>query len=185
MSVRHRCSAWWSLLPDRLDRAQRHLPLPHYGRDRTVRAVETRHRASPRRRLQLLLIAFAFGAFSRRIRLRNTGRDHRPVLIASVLAAGGFRPVTDRQYRPVAYGALGTRSRVWLRSPVSILYPRRDGRTQLPVFSLIVRSGWCGHRGWRGMTAIWPAISSPRVVRDSAVRISNYINPWIVDIGAS
>src|SRR5206468_12210448 len=58
---------------------------------------------------------------------------------------------------------------------------------QLPFFSLIVPF-WLiwAFAGWRGMTAIWPAIlvtgvsfAVPQFV------ISNYINPWIVDIGAS
>ena len=58
---------------------------------------------------------------------------------------------------------------------------------QLPFFSLIVPF-WLiwAFAGWRGMMAIWPAIlvtgvsfAVPQFV------ISNYINPWIVDIGAS
>jgi lactate permease len=55
------------------------------------------------------------------------------------------------------------------------------------VFSLIVPF-WvvCAFAGWRGMKDVWPAIlvtgvsfAIPQFV------ISNYINPWIVDIGAS
>ena len=58
---------------------------------------------------------------------------------------------------------------------------------QLPVFSLIVPF-WVvwAFAGWRGMKEIWPAIlvtglsfAIPQFV------ISNFINPWIVDIGAS
>ena len=58
---------------------------------------------------------------------------------------------------------------------------------QLPVFSLIVPF-WVvwAFAGWRGMKDVWPAIlvtgtsfAVPQFV------ISNYINPWIVDIGAS
>ena len=58
---------------------------------------------------------------------------------------------------------------------------------QLPFFSLLVPF-WLiwAFAGWRGMMAIWPAIlvtgvsfAIPQFV------ISNYINPWIVDIGAS
>jgi lactate permease len=58
---------------------------------------------------------------------------------------------------------------------------------QLPVFSLIVPF-WVvwAFAGWKGMKDVWPAIlvtgvsfAIPQFV------ISNYINPWIVDIGAS
>jgi lactate permease len=58
---------------------------------------------------------------------------------------------------------------------------------QLPFFSLIVPF-WLiwAFAGWRGMKDVWPAIlvtgvsfAIPQFV------ISNYINPWIVDIGAS
>jgi lactate permease len=58
---------------------------------------------------------------------------------------------------------------------------------QLPIFSLLVPF-WVvwAFAGWKGMKEIWPAIlvtgvsfAVPQFV------ISNYINPWIVDIGAS
>ena len=58
---------------------------------------------------------------------------------------------------------------------------------QLPLFSLIVPF-WVvwAFAGWRGMKDVWPAIlvtglsfAIPQFV------ISNFINPWIVDIGAS
>src|SRR5262249_24870524 len=58
---------------------------------------------------------------------------------------------------------------------------------QLPFFSLIVPF-WLiwAFAGWRGMKDVWPAIlvtgvsfAIPQFV------ISNFINPWIVDIGAS
>ena len=72
----------------------------------------------------------------------------------------------------------GTRSRYLLGAMV--------GR-QLPIFSLIVPF-WVvwAFAGWKGMKDVWPAIlvtgvsfAIPQFV------ISNYINPWIVDIGAS
>ena len=58
---------------------------------------------------------------------------------------------------------------------------------QLPVFSLIVPF-WVvwAFTSWQGMKEVWPAIlvtglsfAIPQFV------ISNFINPWIVDIGAS
>src|SRR5438445_163496 len=89
---------------------------------------------------------------------------------------------------PVAYGALGTP--IQGLASVTGLDPYVLGAMvgrQLPFFSLIVPF-WLiwAFAGFRGMAAIWPAIlvtgvsfALPQFV------ISNYINPWIVDIGAS
>ena len=58
---------------------------------------------------------------------------------------------------------------------------------QLPFFSLIVPF-WLilAFAGWRGMLQIWPAILVTGVsFAVPQFLISNYINPWIVDIGAS
>ena len=58
---------------------------------------------------------------------------------------------------------------------------------QLPFFSLIVPF-WLiwAFAGFRGMLQIWPAILvMRRLLRRPAFLISNYVNPWIVDIGAS
>ncbi len=58
---------------------------------------------------------------------------------------------------------------------------------QLPFFSLIVPF-WliCVFAGWRGMMEIWPAVLVCGVsFAVPQFLISNYINPWIVDIGAS
>jgi lactate permease len=58
---------------------------------------------------------------------------------------------------------------------------------QLPFFSLIVPA-WliCAFAGWRGMVQIWPAIVVCGVsFAVPQYLISNFINPWIVDIGAS
>jgi lactate permease len=58
---------------------------------------------------------------------------------------------------------------------------------QLPFFSLIVPF-WLiwAFAGWRGMLQIWPAILVCGVsFAVPQFLISNYVNPWIVDIGAS
>src|SRR5262249_16543533 len=58
---------------------------------------------------------------------------------------------------------------------------------QLPFFSLIVPF-WLiwAFAGWRGMIQIWPAILVCGVsFAIPQFLISNFINPWIVDIGAS
>ena len=58
---------------------------------------------------------------------------------------------------------------------------------QLPFFSLIVPA-WLiwAFAGWRGMMQIWPAILVCGVsFAIPQFLISNFVNPWIVDIGAS
>jgi lactate permease len=142
------------------------------------------------RRLQLLLIAFAFGAF-----FEGASGFGTPVAVTGAILIGlGFSPLAASglsliaNTAPVAFGALGT--------PIAGLASVTDidpyvlgamvGR-QLPFFSLIVPF-WLiwAFAGWRGMIQIWPAIlvcgvsfAIPQFV------VSNFINPWIVDIAAS
>jgi lactate permease len=142
------------------------------------------------RRLQLLLIAFSFGAF-----FEGASGFGTPVAITgSILIGLGFSPLAASglsliaNTAPVAYGALGTP--IQGLASVTGLDPYILGAMvgrQLPVFSLIVPF-WVvwAFAGWRGMKEIWPAIlvtgvsfAVPQFV------ISNFINPWIVDIGAS
>ena len=142
------------------------------------------------RRLQLLLIAFAFGAF-----FEGASGFGTPVAITGAVLIGlGFSPLAASglsliaNTAPVAYGALGTPIQ-GLASVTGFdpyILGAMVGR-QLPFFSLLVPF-WLiwAFAGWRGMMAVWPAIlvtglsfAIPQFV------ISNYINPWIVDIGAS
>ncbi len=142
------------------------------------------------RRLQLLLIAFSFGAF-----FEGASGFGTPVAITgSVLIGLGFSPLAASglsliaNTAPVAFGALGTP--IQGLASVTGLDPYILGAMvgrQLPLFSLIVPF-WVvwAFAGWKGMKDIWPAIlvtgvsfAIPQFV------ISNYINPWIVDIGAS
>jgi lactate permease len=142
------------------------------------------------RRLQLLLIAFAFGAF-----FEGASGFGTPVAVtAAVLIGLGFSPLAASglsliaNTAPVAYGALGTPI-VGLASVTGLdpyLLGAMVGR-QLPFFSLIVPA-WliCAFAGWRGMVQIWPAILVCGVsFAIPQFLISNFINPWIVDIGAS
>src|SRR5436309_6158598 len=142
------------------------------------------------RRLQLLLIAFSFGAF-----LEGASGFGTPVAITgSVLIGLGFSPLAASglsliaNTAPVAYGALGTpiQGLATVTGFDPYILGAMVGR-QLPVFSLIVLF-WVvwAFAGWKGMKDVWPAIlvtgisfAVPQFV------ISNYINPWIVDIGAS
>ena len=142
------------------------------------------------RRLQLLLIAFSFGAF-----FEGASGFGTPVAITgSILIGLGFSPLAASglsliaNTAPVAYGALGTP--IQGLASVTGLDPYILGAMvgrQLPVFSLIVPF-WVvwAFAGWKGMKEVWPAIlvtgvsfAIPQFV------ISNFINPWIVDIGAS
>jgi lactate permease len=142
------------------------------------------------RRLQLLLIAFAFGAF-----FEGASGFGTPVAITGAVLIGlGFSPLAASglsliaNTAPVAYGALGTP--IQGLASVTGLDPYILGAMvgrQLPVFSLIVPF-WVvwAFAGWKGMKDVWPAIlvtgvsfAIPQFV------ISNFINPWIVDIGAS
>jgi lactate permease len=142
------------------------------------------------RRLQLLLIAFAFGAF-----FEGASGFGTPVAITGAVLIGlGFSPLAASglsliaNTAPVAYGALGTP--IQGLASVTGLDPYILGAMvgrQLPFFSLIVPF-WLiwAFAGWRGMTAIWPAILVTGVsFAIPQFLISNYINPWIVDIGAS
>jgi lactate permease len=140
--------------------------------------------------LQLLLIAFSFGAF-----FEGASGFGTPVAITGAVLIGlGFSPLAASglsliaNTAPVAYGALGTP--IQGLASVTGLDPYTLGAMvgrQLPIFSLIVPF-WVvwAFAGWKGMKDIWPAIlvtgvsfAIPQFV------ISNYINPWIVDIGAS
>jgi lactate permease len=142
------------------------------------------------RRLQLLLIAFSFGAF-----FEGASGFGTPVAVTGAILIGlGFSPLAASglsliaNTAPVAFGALGTPI-AGLASVTGLdpyLLGAMVGR-QLPLFSLIVPF-WVvwAFAGWRGMIEIWPAIlvtgvsfAVPQFV------ISNFINPWIVDIGAS
>src|SRR6266511_4935329 len=141
-------------------------------------------------RLQLLLVAFCFGAF-----FEGASGFGTPVAVSGAILMGlGFSPLAASglsliaNTAPVAFGALGT--------PILPLQTVTDldlkelsamvGR-QLPFFSLIVPF-WLiwAFAGFRGMIEIWPAILVCGVsFAIPQFLISNYINPWIVDVGAS
>ncbi|MBV9065489.1 MAG: L-lactate permease [Methylobacteriaceae bacterium] len=142
------------------------------------------------RRLQLLLIAFSFGAF-----FEGASGFGTPVAVTGAMLIGlGFSPLAASglsliaNTAPVAYGALGTPI-AGLASVTGIdpfLLGAMVGR-QLPFFSLIVPA-WVvwAFAGFRGMIQVWPAVLVCGVsFAIPQFLISNYVNPWIVDIGAS
>jgi lactate permease len=142
------------------------------------------------RRLQLLLVAFSFGAF-----FEGASGFGTPVAITGAVLIGlGFSPLAASglsliaNTAPVAYGALGTP--IQGLASVTGLDPYILGAMvgrQLPLFSLIVPF-WVvwAFAGWKGMKDVWPAVLVTGVsFAVPQFLISNYVNPWIVDIGAS
>src|ERR671932_116759 len=142
------------------------------------------------RRLQLLFIAFCFGAF-----FEGAAGFGTPVAVTAAMLTGlGFSPLAASglsliaNTAPVAYGALGTPI-AGLSSVTGIdpfLLGAMVGR-QLPFFSLIVPF-WLiwAFAGWKGMLEIWPAIlvtgisfAIPQYV------MSNFHGPTLVDVVAS
>jgi lactate permease len=142
------------------------------------------------RRLQLLLIAFSFGAF-----FEGASGFGTPVAVTGAILIGlGFSPLAASglsliaNTAPVAYGALGTPI-AGLASVTGIdpyILGAMVGR-QLPFFSLIVPF-WLiwAFAGYKGMKDIWPAILVTGVsFAIPQFLVSNYVNPWFVDIVAS
>jgi lactate permease len=147
-------------------------------------------RLAPDPRIQVILIAFSFGAF-----FEGAAGFGTPVAVTAAMLIGlGFKPLQASglsliaNTAPVAFGALGTP--VIALSQVTGL-DLRDlsamvGR-QLPVFSLIVPF-WVvwAFAGFRGMVGVWPAaLTAGLAFAVPQFLISNYHGPWLVDIVAA
>ncbi|HEY5928959.1 MAG TPA: L-lactate permease, partial [Burkholderiales bacterium] len=142
------------------------------------------------RRLQLLLIAFAFGAF-----FEGAAGFGTPVAVTGAILIGlGFSPLAASglsliaNTAPVAYGALGTPIMALAAvTGLDLLELSAMVGRQLPFFSLLVPF-WLiwAFAGWRGMKEIWPAILVTGVsLAIPQFLISNYHGPWLVDVGAA
>jgi lactate permease len=139
------------------------------------------------RRLQLLLIAFSFGAF-----FEGAAGFGTPVAVTGAILIGlGFRPLAASglsliaNTAPVAYGALGTPV-IALAGVTGLDLFRLSAKIgqQLPWFSLIVPF-WLiwAFAGFRGMLGIWPAVLVAGVFfAVPQFLISNFHGPWLVDI---
>ena len=142
---------------------------------------------TPDRRLQLLLIAFAFGAF-----FEGAAGFGTPVAVTaailiglrfSPLAASGLSLIANTA--PVAFGALGTPV-ITLAKVHGYDLPTLTAMVgrQLPFFSLLVPF-WLiwAFAGRKGMWEVWPAIlvcgASFAV---SQFLVSNYYGPELVDV---
>jgi lactate permease len=142
------------------------------------------------RRLQLLLIAFCFGAF-----FEGAAGFGTPVAVtAAVLIGLGFSPLAASglaliaNTAPVAYGALGTPV-IALAAVSGLDLQQLSGMIgrQLPFFSLIVPF-WLiwAFAGFRGMMEIWPAILvAGATFAIPQYLVSNFHGPWLVDIIAA
>ncbi|QXI18743.1 L-lactate permease [Pseudomonas hamedanensis] len=142
------------------------------------------------RRLQLLLIAFCFGAF-----FEGAAGFGTPVAVTGAILIGlGFSPLAASglaliaNTAPVAFGALGTPIITLAKvtgldeMELSMMVGR-----QLPFFSVLVPF-WLiwAFAGWRKMLEVWPAIlvagvsfAIPQFV------VSNYHGPMLVDVIAA
>jgi len=139
------------------------------------------------RRLQLLLIAFSFGAF-----FEGAAGFGTPVAVTGAILIGlGFRPLAASglsliaNTAPVAYGALGTPV-IALAGVTGLDLFQLSAKIgqQLPWFSLIVPF-WliCAFAGFRGVIGIWPAVLVAGVFfAVPQFLISNFHGPWLVDI---
>ncbi len=142
------------------------------------------------RRLQVLLVAFAFGAF-----FEGAAGFGTPVAVTGAILIGlGFSPLAASglsliaNTAPVAYGALGTPIVVLGQTTgiSDITLGAMVGR-QLPFFSLLVPF-WViwAFVGFRPMLQIWPAILVTGLSFAIAqFLVSNYHGPWLVDVVAA
>ena len=142
------------------------------------------------RRLQLLLIAFCFGAF-----FEGAAGFGTPVAVSAAILIGlGFGPLEASglsliaNTAPVAFGALGTP--IFALAGVTGLEPNQlsamVGR-QLPFFSMLV-PWWLvwAYAGWRRTLEIWPALLVAGVCfAVPQFLVSNYHGPELVDVIAS
>jgi lactate permease len=142
------------------------------------------------RRLQLLLVAFCFGAF-----FEGASGFGTPVAVTGAILIGlGFSPLLASglsliaNTAPVAFGALGTPI-ITLQSVTGLdlrALSAMVGR-QLPFFSVLVPF-WLvwAFAGWRGTVGVWPAALVAGVsFAVPQFLISNFHGPWLVDVVSS
>jgi lactate permease len=145
---------------------------------------------APDPRIQVVLIAFSFGAF-----FEGAAGFGTPVAVtAAILIQLGFKPLSASALSliantaPVAFGGLGTPI-VTLSTVTGIdemTLSKMVGR-QLPFFSVIVPF-WVvwAQAGFRGMVGVWPAALTAGVAfAVPQFLVANYLGPWLVDIIAA
>jgi lactate permease len=142
------------------------------------------------RRIQVLLIAFGFGAF-----IEGAAGFGTPVAISAAMLIGlGFKPLAAAglaligNTAPVAYGALGTPI-IALAKVTGLPLEQLSAMVgrQLPFFSVIVPF-WLvwSMSGFKGMIQVWPACLVAGVsFAIPQFLVSNFHGPWVVDIIAA
>jgi lactate permease len=148
---------------------------------------------APDPRVQVILIAFSFGAF-----FEGAAGFGTPVAVtAAILMQLGFKPLQAAglsliaNTAPVAYGALGTPiialNAVMGGDDAMLLKLSAMAGRQLPFFSLLVPF-WVvwAFAGWRGMLGVWPvALTAGVAFAVPQFLVSNFHGPWLVDIVAA
>jgi lactate permease len=145
---------------------------------------------APDPRLQVILIAFGFGAF-----IEGVAGFGAPVAITgAILIQLGFRPLHASglaliaNTAPVAFGSVGipitTLAQV---TGLDVLKLSAMVGRQLPFFSLLVPF-WvvAAFAGWRGMLGVWPAaLTAGLAFAVPQFLVSNFHGPWLVDTVAA
>ncbi len=141
-------------------------------------------------RLQVLLIAFSFGAF-----FEGAAGFGTPVAVTAALLIGlGFSPLQASglsliaNTAPVAFGSLGT-PLIALNGVTGIDLLKLSAMVgrQLPFFSVLVPF-WLiwAFAGFKGMLEVWPALLvAGACFAIPQFLVSNFHGPWLVDIVAS
>mgnify|MGYP002377890016 CR=1 FL=1 len=142
------------------------------------------------RRMQVLFIAFCFGAF-----FEGAAGFGTPVAVTAAMLMGlGFSPLSAAglcliaNTAPVAFGALGTPV-IALAAVTGLDLHELSGMIgrQLPFFSIIVPF-WLiwAMVGFRRMAEVWPALLVAGVsFAVPQYLVSNFHGPWLVDIVAA
>jgi lactate permease len=142
------------------------------------------------RRLQLLLVAFSFGAF-----IEGACGFGTPVAVTGAILIGlGFTPLSASglsliaNTAPVAFGALGA-PLIGLQGVTGLDLKQLSAMVgrQLPFFSMIVPF-WLiwAFAGFRGMLEIWPAVLvAGACFAIPQFLVSNFHGPWLVDVVAA
>lgn len=143
-------------------------------------------RVAPDPRVQVILIAFCFGAF-----IEGAAGFGAPVAItAALLLQLGFSPIHASglsliaNTAPVAFGSIGipitTLAQV---TDLDVMKLSQMAGRQLPVFSAIIPLWIVGAMaGWRGVREVWPvALVAGVSFAVMQFLVSNYHGPWLVD----
>jgi lactate permease len=142
------------------------------------------------RRLQLLLIAFCFGAF-----FEGAAGFGTPVAVTAALLIGlGFKPLQASglsliaNTAPVAFGALGTPiiALAKVTGFSEVILSAMAGRILTPFCILVPFWLVWAFAGFSGMLEVWPAILVAGVTfAVPQLLVSNLHGPWVVNVTAA